>query len=309
MTTILLAESRFAPAARMELEAIGEVVPFDRFEAELPRAEAIVVGLELELDRTVLDRAPRLRVIATRTSQLRHIDVAETRRRGIEVLRIDPDDPVLRETSSTAELTLALLLGLVRKLPWAFDALKAARWAPARGDYGGNELRGKTLGVVGYGRLGRMVAAYAKALAMEVVAHDPYVDVDDVEPVSLEELLKRSHAISVHCSFTEETRGLIGADELAVARPGAVLVNTARGEIVDEAALLEALRSGRLAGAAVDTIAGERSDGSHLRDHPLVRHAREHENLIVLPHLGGATAEATERTQIRISRKLADHLR
>jgi len=121
MPTILIAESTFSEAARAELERVGDVVPFERFEEELPRADAIVAGLELELDGAMLGRAPRLRVIATRTSQLRHIDLEEAGRRGIEVLYIEPTDPLLRATSSTAEETFALALALVRNLPWAFD--------------------------------------------------------------------------------------------------------------------------------------------------------------------------------------------
>jgi D-3-phosphoglycerate dehydrogenase len=306
MPTILVAESVFSDEARAELERVGEVVPFERFDAELPRADAIVAGLELDLDGSVLERAPRLRVIATRTSQLRHIDLDEARRRGIEVLRIEPDDPLLRETTSTAEETLALVLALVRNVPWAFDSAKEERWERAR--YGGHELAGKTIGLVGYGRLGRMVAGYARALGMDVLANDPYVEVEDAEAVPLDDLLRRADVVSIHCTFTDDTRGLIGARELALVKPSAVLVNTARGEIVDEAALLAALEKGRLAGAAVDTLAGERPDGSHLRDNPLVRYAREHENLIVLPHLGGATVEATERTQLHIARRLAAFL-
>jgi D-3-phosphoglycerate dehydrogenase / 2-oxoglutarate reductase len=306
MPTILLAESRFSEAARAELERVGEVVPFERFEEELPQADAIVAGLELELDGAVLARAPRLRVIATRTSQLRHIDLEEAKRRGIEVLFIEPADPLLHATSSTAEETFALVLALVRNLPWAFDSLKAGRWERAR--YGGHELAGKTIGLVGYGRLGRMVAGYARSFEMDVLAHDPHVEVTDAEAVPLEDLLRRADVVSIHCTFDEETRGLIGERELALLRPSAVLVNTARGEIVDEAALLRALEDGRLAGAALDTLAGERPDGSHLRDNPLVRYAREHENLIVLPHLGGATLEATERTQLHIAKRLAAFL-
>jgi D-3-phosphoglycerate dehydrogenase len=303
MPTILVAESTLAEAARAELERVGEVVAFERFEQALPRADAVLAGLEVELDRSVLDRAPRLRVIATRTSQVRHIDVEETRRRGIEVLAIEPDDPVLRETPSTAEETFALLLALVRNIPWAFDAVKQGRWERTR--YGGRELAGKTIGVVGYGRLGKRVAEYARAFGMHVLAADPYAAIEDAEAVPLEELLARADVVSIHCTFTEETRGLIGTAELALCRTSAVLVNTARGEIVDEQALLRALETGRLAGAAVDTLAGERADGSHLTGNALVRYAREHENLLVLPHLGGATIEATERTQLHLARRLA----
>src|SRR2546423_8222148 len=161
MPTILVAESTFSEAALAELERVGEVVPFERFEAELPRADAILAGLELELDGAVLSRARQLRVIATRTSQLRHIDLDEAKRRGIEVLFIEPTDPLLRATSSTAEEAFALVLALVRNVPWSFASLKAGRWERAR--YGGHELAGKTIGLVGYGRAGKEAARHPPA--------------------------------------------------------------------------------------------------------------------------------------------------
>jgi D-3-phosphoglycerate dehydrogenase / 2-oxoglutarate reductase len=309
--TILIAESRFDPEARAVLAAAGEVVDFDTFDERLPDADALVAGLEVAFTADVLARAPRLRVIASRTSQLRHVDLDEAKRRGIDVLFIDPQDPLLQETSSTAEEAWALLLALVRNVPWAFDALKAGRWERAR--YGGHELKGKTLGLIGFGRLGRMVARYAQAFELEVLASDPNVGDDEIRaagctPTKLDDLLARVDVVSIHCTFSEDTRGLIGARELELMKPSAVLVNTARGEITDEAALLAALERGTIRGAAVDTLSGETGDGSHLRDNSLVAYARAHENLIVLPHLGGATEEATARTQRYISRRLVEHL-
>jgi D-3-phosphoglycerate dehydrogenase / 2-oxoglutarate reductase len=296
---ILLAEP-FAESARRVLTDVGEVVDWD--ETRLADADAVVTGLEIHLRKPLLDRMPRLRVIASRTSQLRHLDLEEAERRGIEVLSIDADAPALQETSSTAEETFALLLALVRNVPWAFDALKNERWERRR--YGGRELKGKTLGVIGYGRLGRMVADYARAFGMRVLVNSPGED-----GVTLDELLRESDVVSVHCTYDETTRGLLGEDEFRSMKPTAYFVNTARGEITDERALLKALEEGWIAGAAVDTLADEQPDGSHLRGNPLVEYARRHENLIVLPHLGGATQEATERTQTYIAEKLADWLR
>jgi D-3-phosphoglycerate dehydrogenase len=312
MATILIAESRFSDDARRVLEKAGEVVSFEAFNERLGEADAIVAGLDMHLRGPVLDRAARLRVIASRTSQLRHVDLDETRRRGIEVLFIDPADPLLQKTSSTAEETMALVLALARRLPWAFDALKQGRWA--RSEYGGIELKGKTIGLIGFGRLGRMVARYAQAFELAVLANDPRSDPVEVraagaEPVSLAELLERSDIVSVHCTYSNETERLLRAEHFRAMRPTALFVNTSRGEITDEGALLEALETGAIAGAAVDTLAGERPDGSHLRENALVEYARTHESLIILPHLGGATAEATERTQLYISRRLVDYLK
>jgi D-3-phosphoglycerate dehydrogenase len=305
--TILIAEPVFAQSARDVLAEHGTVLDFeshDAFVERLPQADAVVAGLEVRFDRDLLARAERLRVIASRTSQLRHIDLDAARERGISIVYIDPKDAVLQETSSTAEEAFALLLALVRNVPWAFDSVKEGRWERMR--YGGYELRGKTLGLIGYGRLGRAVAAYARAFGMQVSAFDPYVD--EAQACDLHALLGSSDAVSVHCTFNDETEGMLGDAEFAAMKNGAFFVNTARGEITDERALLAALESGQLAGAAVDTLAGEEPDGAHLRDNPLVEHARTHENLIVLPHLGGATQEATERTQLYIARRLVEEL-
>jgi D-3-phosphoglycerate dehydrogenase len=296
---ILLAEP-FADAARRVLADVGEVVDWD--EARVGEAEAVVTGLELHVRKPLLDRMPKLRVIASRTSQLRHLDLDEAKRRGIEVLWIEADAPALQETTSTAEETFALLLALVRNVPWAFDALKDERWERRR--YGGHELKGKTLGVIGYGRLGRMVADYARAFGMRVLVNDPGED-----GIPLDELLRESDVVSLHCTYDDSTRGLLGEEEFRSMKPTSYFVNTARGEITDERALLKALEERWIAGAAVDTLADEEPDGSHLRRNPLVEYARANENLIVLPHLGGATAEATERTQVYIAEKLADWLR
>ena len=215
--SILVGEQRFSAAARAVLEEVGEVHDFesaDAFRSRLAGADAIVIGLELRLEGELLAAAERLRVIATRTSQLRHLDVAEATRREIAILSIEPDAPALQETSSTAEETMALLLALVRNVPWAFDSVKAGHWERVR--YGGRELRGNTLGLVGFGRLGRMVAGYASAFGMRVLAHDPYVERAafaelGVEPGGLDELLRESDAVVLLCTWSDETRGLIGS--------------------------------------------------------------------------------------------------
>jgi D-3-phosphoglycerate dehydrogenase len=291
----------FADSARRVLARAGDVVEWE--EARLDDADAVVTGLEVQLRKPLLDRMPKLRVIASRTSQLRHVDLDETERRGIEVLSIEPDAPALQETSSTAEETFALLLALVRNIPWAFDAVKGRRWERRR--YGGHELKGKTLGVIGYGRLGRMVASYARAFGMGVLVNDSRAE----DGVSLDELLRESDIVSLHCTYDDSTHEMLRAEHFRAMKPSAYFLNTARGEITDERALLQALERGWIAGAGVDTLAGEEPDGAHLAGHPLIEYAQTHENLIVLPHLGGATQEATERTQLYIAEKLVEWLR
>jgi D-3-phosphoglycerate dehydrogenase / 2-oxoglutarate reductase len=296
---VILLTEPFDPQARRVLEAVGDVVEWD--EARLADADALVTGLDLAVDEGLLARAGKLRLVASRTSQLRHLDLAALERRGIEVLSIEPDAPALQETSSTAEETLALILALVRNLPWAFDSVKAGRWERRR--YGGHELKGMTLGVIGYGRLGRMVARYGEALGMQVLLNDPNED-----GITLDELLRTADVVTLHASY-DGSPPLLREEHFRSMKPSAYFVNTARGELADEAALLRALEKGWIAGAAVDTLAGELPDGSHVREHPLIRYANEHENLIVVPHLGGATREATTRTQLYIAQKLVEWVR
>jgi lactate dehydrogenase-like 2-hydroxyacid dehydrogenase len=245
-----------------------------------------------------------LRVVANAAVGYDNVDVDAAARLGIVVCNTPA---VLDET--TADLAFALILAASRRVSHAEADLRAGRW-PGWGitQYLGRDVYGAMLGLVGYGRIGKAVARRATGFGMEVV-HYARRDTGERDfCANLDDLLRRADIVSIHCTFDESTRGLIGDRELALLRPSAVLVNTARGEIVDEAALLRALEDGRLAGAALDTLAGERPDGSHLRDNPLVRYAREHENLIVLPHLGGATVEATERTQLHIAKRLAAFL-
>jgi D-3-phosphoglycerate dehydrogenase len=174
----------------------------------------------------------------------------------------------------------------------------------------GHELRGSTLGIVGYGRLGSMVARYGIAFEMAVIACDPYVLIDGtVEAVgTLEELCARSDVISLHVPLNEETIHLFDAYCFAHCKPDAVLINTSRGAVVDSAALLDALKSGKLAGAALDVVEGELIAAS-LPNHPLLAYARTHDNLIVTPHIGGATFESMARTERFMARRLADHCR
>jgi D-3-phosphoglycerate dehydrogenase len=202
------------------------------------------------------------------------------------------------------------MLALCRNVPQAHGSLTGGAWE--RPKFKGTELYGKTLGVIGFGRLGRLVAGYGRAFGMHVLATDPKLapgtEVDGVEAATQDDLLARSDVVSLHCTYDDATEGLLGEAEFRRMKPGALFVNTARGEITDEAALLRALEDGHLGGAALDTLAGEGPQGEHLVGNPLVAHARAHENLLIVPHLGGATVEATERTQLFIVRRLVEFL-
>jgi len=311
---ILIAEKEFSKAAKKVLGAQGRVVDFTSkkvFLRNLPYAEVIITGLEVKLNKLTLSRASKLKVIGSRTTQLRHIDLKEAARRGIIVINIKGNSSVLKKISSTAEETIALLLALVRNIPWAFDSLKKERWE--RKKYGGHELAEKTIGLIGFGRLGKKMAKYAQAFDMKVIAYDPHVKKDvmrkhGVKKVGLEEVLKKADIVSLHAVYNDSTFGLIKESHFRLMKKNSVFLNTARGEITEEKALLKALKNGWISGAALDTLSGEVPDGRHLKNNPLVNYALQNENLIIVPHLGGATQEATEKTQVYIAKLVSNYL-
>lgn len=260
--------------------------PLDEAELiELVRGCAgLIVGVDPVTER-VLEAGP-LRVVVKYGSGTDNIDVGAADRLSVKVSSTPGAN-----ARSVAELTIALLLALARHLAAHDRAVRAGSWSRQ----GAIELAGKRLGVVGYGAVGREVARLAACLAMEVVAHDPFVETAEVDLVGLDELLASSDAVSLHVPLDDSTRGMIGAKALERMRNGALLVNTARGGLVDEDALADALSSGRLGGAALDAFAAEPPIGS-----PLLGL----ENVVLSPHAGAATAEAAQRTALQAVRQL-----
>jgi D-3-phosphoglycerate dehydrogenase len=255
--------------------------------------DAIVIRSATNLDASLIERATRLKVVGRAGVGVDNVDVDAATRRGIVVANA-PDATAV----SAAEHAVALMLALSRNLPQAHAALKTGRWERSR--FAGVELAGKTLGVLGLGRIGREVARRALALGMRVVAYDPFVASErfrelGVEPAGLEEVYLAADVISLHLPLTDETRGVIGREALSRMRDGVRIVNAARGELIDEEALLEALRSGKVAGAALDVFGAEPYAG------PLL----ELEQVVVTPHLAGSTSEAQDRAGVMIAEQVA----
>jgi D-3-phosphoglycerate dehydrogenase len=226
---------------------------------------------------------------------------------GIEVFHLRGKTEFLRSIPSTAEHTWALLLSLARKIPAAYASVKYGEWEQE--PYRGHELHEKRLGILGCGRLGGTVAHYARAFGMKVSTFDPHAEFVPsyvARTETLSDLLAGSDILSIHVPLNEETRGMIGQEELAHLPNGAVLINTSRGEIVDESALVSALRSGRLAGAAVDVVQHELDP--ERRGTALIDYARDHDNLIITPHIGGATVEAVAKTDLFLIGQLVEWL-
>lgn len=264
---------------------------------ELAEADGLIVRSATKVTKELLAKADRLRVVGRAGVGIDNIDVEAATHRGVLVMNTPGGNSV-----SVAEHTLALMLALARSVPQSNASIHAGRWEKSSAS--GTELRGKTLGLVGFGRVGTEVARRARALEMDVLAHDPYVTPVaarelEVELVPLDDLLRRSDVISLHTSLSPSTEKMINEASLAKMKRGARLVNCARGELIDEAALADALKSGQVAGAAVDTFAVEPPKNSPLIGLP---------NLIATPHIAGSTAEAQEEVGTAIAQQVRDYL-
>ena len=259
---------------------------------------AILVRSGSQMNAQVIDAARNLRVIGRAGVGVDNVDLQAATRRGVLVMNSPGGNSI-----ATAELAVALMLALSRNLAPADASMKAGAWD--RKSFAGVELYGKRLGVVGLGRVGREVAARCRAFGMEVQAFDPFVSPALAEQAhvtlrSLEELLQTSDYLSLHTTLTPETRHLIGKDALGRVKAGVRIVNAARGELIDDEALLAALESGRVAGAALDVHAQEPPKDWRLAKHPKV---------LALPHLGASTREAQERVGTDIAQQVRDYLK
>ena len=248
-----------------------------------------------------IDSAPELRVIASNTTGVPHIDTAYAERKGIKVVSLKGETEFLNDITPTAEHTWGLILGVMRRVPWAFQAVSEGRWD--RRPFGGKGMLSRmSLGIVGFGRLGKIVARQALGFGMRVRYYDvlPQPVPPGVEPVgSLEELVAESDVVTVHIPLDERNKGLFEDRLFGKFKDGAYFVNTSRGEIVDSSALLTHLASGKLAGAALDVLDGEfeRGFAARVAEHPLVAYARTHDNLLLTPHIGGSTIDAWRATE------------
>ncbi|MDX1660831.1 MAG: phosphoglycerate dehydrogenase [Gemmatimonadota bacterium] len=261
-------------------------------------ADALIVRSGTTVDAELLDRAERLRVIGRAGVGLDNVDVDAATDRGVLVM----NTPGANATA-TAEHAWALLLALCRRVPAAHASVRRGEWE--RKAFVGTQLEGKTLGVVGLGRVGRQVARRGRGFGMRVLAHDPFLSAEaaeelQVDLVELDDLLAGADVVSLHAPLTDETRGLIGSDRIARMRPGAMLVNAARGGLVDESAVVEALDEGRLGGAAFDVYDTEPPDGS-----PLL----ERDDVVLTPHLGASTVEAQRDVSVQVVEQVLDALR
>ncbi len=282
--TPLAADARFELIERPGLK--GEDLT-----AAVAEADAVLVRSATRITREALSRATRLKVIGRAGVGVDTIDVDAATEKGVAVMNAPAGNTV-----SAAELACALLLSLIRKVPAADRSMREGKWD--RSSFSGTELYRKTLGLIGAGRIGGEVARRARAFGMRVLAYDPYLSAEaargmGVELTALDTVLRESDAISLHVPLTENTRGILGEAQLALLKPSCVIVNAARGGLVDETALIARLKDGRLAGAAFDVFDQEPLPA----DHPL----RALPNVVLTPHLGASTEEAQLNVAIEIA--------
>lgn len=268
--------------------------------------DAYLASTSIVIDREIVARAGKLKVIGSPSTGTDHLDLEAIKAANIECFNISKEFDLINSFSATSELAFTLLLGLNRQLIEAVQATRAGDWARER--FTGFQLLGKTLGILGLGRLGTISARIGNGFGMRVIAHDIRdVSAPNVTMVDYDCLFRDSDVITIHVHLRPDTRGIVSKSAIDSMKPSAILINTSRGGLVDESALLAALQTGRLAGAGLDVI-----DGEWLEDigtHPLVQYARKNENLLITPHIGGATNESIYDARIFMANKVADYLR
>ncbi len=278
----------------------------DKVAEAMRSASALLdASMKVRITDEMVEAAPNLRIISTATTGADHVSRKELDRRSIPVRTLKEDPDLLSNLTPAAELSWALLMACARRLVPAVQHTRSGHWV--REEFPGIMLNGRTLGVIGCGRIGQWMARYARAFGMDVLGYDPLVSPwpDGITKVPLTVLAETADFVSVHVHLTEATRGLVSADIFTRMKAGAVFINTSRGSLADEAALLLALEEGRLGAAGLDVLEGEPDIG----DHPLVRYARSHDNLLITPHCGGFSPDAVRRVCAHAAGKIVNELK
>lgn len=293
----------------------GEVIEsngdLNHIESIIEDVDVLVVKLKFTWSEAIIARAKRLKIIVTSTTGLNHIKLPPNS--DIRIISLKGQTEFLNTITPTAELTWALILNLYRNIPEAINSVKNRNWQ--RDQFIGRELSGSRLGIIGYGRLGRMVARFGVAFNMDVVVYDN--DASKLQEVefgisfkSLEETLSLSDIVSIHISLNQDNVNYLDKEKLSLLKRGSIFVNTSRGEIVDEHALLEMVDNGHLAGIGLDVLADEVSQVPNWEQfNPIVNSRYFGSKVLVTPHIGGACSTSMERTEIFVAQKTETLLR
>jgi D-3-phosphoglycerate dehydrogenase len=313
MKALLLERDEFPAESIRKLKEFVDVEFFDCADQaalyeKLERQQygVIFTRLGIMLDKKAIAFQHSLKYIVSPTTGLNHIDLEGARTGNIEVISLQGEYDFLSGIKSTAEHTWALLLSVIRNLPAAIDHVRDGNWE--RKPFLADELSGKTLGIIGFGRLGKIVARYAMAFGMNVIVNDVRSDTcrnfDGVTPVPLDELLPKSDVVLLLISWSESNENFMDEVKFNMMKPNAFFVNTARGELVDESAMLKSLQAGRLKGAAVDVLRGDSGwNGKVEASLGVLEYVKDHSNLLVTPHMGGYGRTSIANTRAFIADK------
>lgn len=285
--------------ARSFSKLTAKTLSQSEFEDIAHQYDVILVRFNTKVGSNIFEKGSNIKAIISPTTGLDHIDIESAKLNKIKVYHLRGKKRFLKGVSGTAELSIGLMLSVMRKIPESFSTVKKGVWEA--GPFRGNEVSGKTLGIIGCGRLGSKVSRVAVALGMKVIAYDPYIVrfPKGVKAKSTQlDVLNEADIISLHVPLSKETKHLINDNEIRQMKKGVVIINTSRGAIIKTSALLNGLNSKKISAAALDVIEGEHSIGKV--SHPLVEYACEHNNLLITPHIGGATFESVEKTDLFI---------
>jgi D-3-phosphoglycerate dehydrogenase / 2-oxoglutarate reductase len=308
-TVVVQADITPCPNALDGLKEVAEVIVIPQTREALleaaPKADAIFTCLRVRIDREIIDSAPKLKCVGTPSTGTDHLDLDALEERGIEMLCLKLERKFLDEITCTAELAWALVLNVARNIPNSVQAVHQGDWA--RNKFRGHQLYGQTCGILGYGRLGTILGRMAKGFGMKVLACDiKDFEAEGIERVDMDTLFRESDVVSLHIHLTPETKGLISWKYLEMMKPDGILVNTSRGAIVDEEALVEVMKGGHLWGYGTDVIHGEWMDD--ITQHPLVAYMKEGGNIVITPHIGGVTLESQSMSYTHTANKIRTFL-
>lgn len=277
----------------------------DELTTALADTDAVLdASMKVHITDAMIASAQNLQIISCATTGSDHINREELNRRGIPVRTLKEDPELLRNLTPAAELSFALLLACARRLPAAVAHVSKGKWE--REEFPGIMLRGRRLGLIGCGRIGEWMSRYARAFGMDVIGYDPHLVnwPDTIQSASLSTIIETSDFISIHVHLGPETEGMVSRALLERIKPGAILINTSRGPIIDEDALLDGLRSGRIRGVGLDVLTGE----PNITNHPLVLYSHEHDNVLITPHCGGFSPDAVRLVCNHAAKKIRDVL-
>lgn len=311
---MVASDMRFCMEALDMLRDVGTVdyvAPAERAKilTRLANVDAYLGSTDIKVDQEFLAKAPNLKVVCTCSTGTDHIDIEALDARNITMFSIKHEYELLNTFTSVAEMNTGLMIACLRRIPYQFERVKRGEMRWWSEDYPvPRQLSGKTLGVFGVGRLGSMVAEHGKAFRMRVLGCDlKTLSIPGVQQVDFDTLVRESDVFSIHIHLTDETHHIISREVIARMKRGVILLNTARGDLVDEEALVDALESGHIAAAGLDVFHNEWDPD--LASHRLFEYARSHHNLIMSPHIAGASVEGIAGARIFQARKLAAYLR